>query len=189
MGLSSNCCYSNIGSVSAEQHSVGAKVSATEPTPSPPPAQGLSRPPWHEAVGTRPWHASRSPTRRSGGEESQRAGGEHERGATARTAKRNDGHTHRAGPPEGRANATARDDTARDDTDVTSVHARTSSTHAPQRRVAGPTRPNRARGLFWCALSRGGAAEGRIGAVVVFVWVASAGAACAWCLTGGGVVG
>jgi hypothetical protein len=26
-------------------------------------------------------------------------------------------------------------------------------------------------------------------AVVVFVWVASAGAACAWCLTEGGVVG
>ena len=26
-------------------------------------------------------------------------------------------------------------------------------------------------------------------AVVVFVWVTSAGAACAWCLTGGGVVG
>ena len=26
-------------------------------------------------------------------------------------------------------------------------------------------------------------------AVVVFVWVDSAGAACAWCLTGGGVVG
>ena len=128
----------------------------------------------HVRLGTRPWYASRATTRRSGGEESQRAGGEHERGATARTAKRNDGHTHRAGPPEGRANATARDDTARDDTDVTSVHARTSSTHAPQRRVAGPTRPNRARGLFWCALSRGGASEGRIGAVVVFVWVASA---------------
>lgn len=130
----------------------------------------------HVRLGTRPWYASRATTRRSGGEESQRAGGEHERGATARTAKRNDGHTHRAGPPEGRANATARDDTARDDTDVTSVHARTSSTHAPQRRVAGPTRPNRARGLFWCALSRGGASEGRIGAVVVFVWVTSAGA-------------
>lgn len=97
----------------------------------------------HVRLGTRPWYASRATTRRSGGEESQRAGGEHERGATARTAKRNDGHTHRAGPPEGRANATARDDTARDDTDVTSVHARTSSTHAPQRRVAGPTRPNR----------------------------------------------
>ena len=64
------------------------------------------------------------------------------------TAKRNDGHTHLAGPPEGRAGATACDDTARDDTDVTSVHARTSSTHAPQRRVAGPTRPNRARGPF-----------------------------------------
>lgn len=130
----------------------------------------------HVRLGTRPWYASRATTRRSGGEESQRAGGEHEGGATARTAKRNDGHTHRAGPPEGRANATARDDTARDDTDVTSVHARTSSTHAPQRRVAGPTRPNRARGLFWCALSRGGASEGRIGAVVVFVWVTSAGA-------------
>lgn len=130
----------------------------------------------HVHLGTRPWYASRATTRHSGGEESQRAGGEHEGGATARTAKRNDGHTHRAGPPEGRANATARDDTARDDTDVTSVHARTSSTHAPQRRVAGPTRPNRARGLFWCALSRGGASEGRIGAVVVFVWVASAGA-------------
>ena len=123
----------------------------------------------HVRLGTRPWYASRATTRRSGGEESQRAGGEHERGATARTAKRNDGHTHRAGPPEGRANATARDDTARDDTDVTSVHARTSSTHAPQRRVAGPTRPNRARGLFWCALSRGGASEGRIGAVVARV--------------------
>ena len=138
----------------------------------------------HVRLGTRPWYASRATTRRSGGEESQRAGGEesqrvggeHEGGATARTAKRNDGHTHRAGPPEGRANATARDDTARDDTDVTSVHARTSSTHAPQRRVAGPTRPNRARGLFWCALSRGGASEGRIGAVVALVWVASAGA-------------
>ena len=154
----------------------------------------------HVRLGTRPWYASRATTRhsggeesqraggeesqraggeesqRAGGEESQRAGGEHEGGATARTAKRNDGHTHRAGPPEGRANATARDDTARDDTDVTSVHARTSSTHAPQRRVAGPTRPNRARGLFWCALSRGGASEGRIGAVVALVWVASAGA-------------
>ena len=44
------------------------------------------------------------------------------------------------------------------------------------RRVAGPTRPNRARGLFWCTLSRGGASEGRIGAVVVLVWVTSAGA-------------
>ena len=62
------------------------------------------------------------------------------------TAKRNDGHNHLAGPPEGRAGTTARDDTARDDTDVTTVRARTSSTHAPQRRVAGPTRPNRARG-------------------------------------------
>lgn len=135
----------------------------------------------HVRLGTRPWYASRATTRRSGGEESQRAGGEHERGATARTAKRNDGHTHLAGPLEGRADATARDDTARDDTarddtDVTSVHARTSSTRAPQRRVAGPTRPNRARGLFWCALSRRGASEGHIGAVVVFVWVASAGA-------------
>ena len=118
---------------------------------------------------TRPWYASRSPTRRRAGEESQRAGGEHKGGATARTAKRNEGHPHRAGPPEGRADATARDDTARDDTDVTSVRARTSSTHAPQRRVAGPTRPNRARGLFWCALSRGGASEGRIGAVVARV--------------------
>lgn len=143
----------------------------------------------HVRLGTRPWYASRAATRRSGGEESQRAGGEHEGGATARTAKRNDGHTHLAGPPEGRADATVRDDTARDDTDVTSVHARTSSTHAPQRRVAGPTRPNRARGLFWCTLSRGGASEGRIGAVVVLVWVTSAGAACAWCLTEGGVVG
>lgn len=85
------------------------------------------------------------------------------------TAKRNDGHTHLAGPPEGRAGATVRDDTARDDTDVTSVHARTSSTHAPQRRVAGPTRPNRARALFWCALSRGGTSEGRIGVVVARV--------------------
>ena len=100
----------------------------------------------HVRLGTRPWYASRAATRRSGGEESQRAGGEHEGGATAMTAKRNDGHTHLAGPPEGRAGATARDDTARDDTDVASVHARTSSTHAPQRRVAGPTRPNRARG-------------------------------------------
>ena len=50
MGLSSNCCHSNIGSVSAEQRSVGAKVSGAEPTPSPPPAQSLPRPPWHEAV-------------------------------------------------------------------------------------------------------------------------------------------
>ena len=87
------------------------------------------------------------------------------------TAKRNDGHNHLAGPPEGRAGTTAREDT-----DVTSVRARTSSTHTPQRRVAGLTRPNRARGLFWCSLSRGGASEGRIGAVVVFVWVTSAGA-------------
>ena len=59
------------------------------------------------------------------------------------TAKRNDGHTHLAGPLEGRAGATACEDT-----DVTSVRARTSSTHAPQRRVAGLTRPNRARGPF-----------------------------------------
>ena len=49
MGLSSDFRYSNIGSVSAERHSVGAKVSDTEPTPSPPPAQSLPRPPWHEA--------------------------------------------------------------------------------------------------------------------------------------------
>ena len=130
MGLSSDCRYSNIGSVSAEQRSAGTKVSGTEPTPSPPPAQSLSRPPWHEAVvrgrGTRPWYASRSPTRRQAGEESQRAGGEHEGGTTARTAKRNDGQTHLAGPPEGRAEATAREVT-----DVTSVRARTSSTHAP----------------------------------------------------------
>lgn len=171
MGLSSNCCHSNTGSVSAEQHSVGAKVSATEPTPSPPPAQGLSRPPWYEAV-----------VRKQGNDTPQRR-----RGVTAgrrRARKRRDSKDSEAQrrahppsrPPEGRANATARDDTARDDTDVTSVHARTSSTHAPQRRVAGPTRPNRARGLFWCALSRRGASEGHIGAVVVFVWVASAGA-------------
>ena len=121
----------------------------------------------HVRLGTRPWYASRAATRRSGGEESQRAGSEHEGGATARTArtaKHNGGHTHLAGPPEGRAGATERDDT-----DVTSVLARTSSTHTPQRRVAGPTRPNRARGLFWCSLSRGGASEGRIGAVVVLV--------------------
>lgn len=52
------------------------------------------------------------------------------------TAKRNDGHNHLAGPPEGRAGTTAREDT-----DVTSVRARTSSTHAPQRRVAGPIGP------------------------------------------------
>ena len=135
----------------------------------------------HVHLGTRPGYASRARTRRRADEESQRADGEHEGGATARTAKRNDGHTHRAGPPEGRAGATvrddtARDDTARDDTDVTSVHARTSSTRAPQRRVAGPTRPNRARGLFWCALSRREAPEGRIGAVVALVWVTSSGA-------------
>ena len=185
MGPSSDCRYSNIGSVSAAQRSAGAKVRKCQTQSRHHPRR--RRRVCHVRLGTRPWYASRAATRRSGGEESQRAGSEHEGGATARTArtaKHNGGHTHLAGPPEGRAGATERDDT-----DVTSVLARTSSTHTPQRRVAGPTRPNRARGLFWCSLSRGGASEGRIGAVVVFVWVTSTGAACVWCLTGGGVVG
>ena len=62
------------------------------------------------------------------------------------TAKRNDGHTHLAGPPEGRAGATARDDTARDDTDVTSRACSNQQHSRATRPVAGPTRPNRARG-------------------------------------------
>ena len=166
MGLSSNCCHSTIGSVSAEQRSVGAKMSGAEPDTIP--AAGANSATFALARG----RGTQAGQRHAAAAARSHSGP----AASTKEAKRNDGHTHRAGPPEGRANATARDDTARDDTDVTSVHARTSSTHAPQRRVAGPTRPNRARGLFWCALSRGGASEGRIGAVVVFVWVTSAGA-------------
>ena len=175
MGLSSNCCHSNIGNVSAEQRSLGAKVSGAEPTPSPPPPQSLPRPPWHEAVvrgrGTQAGHRHAAGPARSHSEpaaSTKEARQQGERSSTTGTPT--EPARRKAAPAPQRAT------TPRDDTDVTSVRARTSSTHAPQRRVAGPTRPNRARGLFWCALSRRGASEGHIGAVVVFVWVASAGA-------------
>lgn len=127
----------------------------------------------HVRLGTRPWYASRSPTRRQAGEESQRAGGEHEGGATARRAKLNDRHTHLADPLEGRAGATARDDTARRHR----RHERACSNQQHSRATTTRSRPNTAQSgprTIWGALSRGGASEGRIGAVVVFVWVASA---------------
>lgn len=166
MGLSSNCCHSNIGSVSAEQHSVGAKVSDIEPTPSPPPAQGLSRPPWHEARVRK--QGNDTPHRRRGVTAGRRRARKRRDSKDSEAQRRAHPPSRPAGRPRRRRSGLR--------TDVTSVHARTSSTRAPQRRVAGPTRPNRARGLFWCALTRGGASEERIGAVVVFVWVASAGA-------------
>lgn len=91
------------------------------------------------------------------------------------TAKRNDGHTHLADPLEGRAGATARDDTARRHR----RHERACSNQQHSRATTTRSRPNTAQSgprTIWGALSRGGASEGRIGAVVVFVWVTSAGA-------------
>lgn len=166
MGLSSNCCYSNIGGVSAEQHSVGAKVSATEPTPSPPPAQSLSRPPWHEAV-----------VRKQGNDTPHRR-----RGVTAgrrRARKRRDSKDsqaqRRAHPPSRPAGRPRRRHSARRHR----RHERACSNQQHSRATTTRSRPNTVQSgprTIWGALSRGGASEGRIGAVVVFVWVTSAGA-------------
>lgn len=159
MGLSSNCCHSNIGSVSAEQHSVGAKVSGTEPTPSSPPAQSLSRPPWHEAVvreqgsdtppGRRGVTASRRRARRrrnSKDSEAQRRAHPSSRPA-GRPRRRHSGLRHRR-------------------------HERACSNQQHSRATTTRSRPNTAQSgprTIWCALSRRGASEGRIGVVVARV--------------------
>lgn len=72
MGLSSDCRYSNIGSVSAEQRSAGTKVSGARPAACPPASQSLSHPVWYEAVARKRINA----TRRLG-EESKRANAGH----------------------------------------------------------------------------------------------------------------
>lgn len=72
MGLSSDCRYSNIGSVSAEQRSAGTKVSGARPAARPPASQSLSRLAWYEAVARKRINA----TRRHG-EESQRTNAGH----------------------------------------------------------------------------------------------------------------
>ena len=58
-------------------------------------------------------------------------------------------------------------------------HERACSNQQHSRATTTRSRPNTAQSgprTIWCALSRRGASEGRIGAVVVLVWVASAGA-------------
>ena len=72
MGLSSDCRYSNIGSVSAEKRSAGTKVSGARPAARPPASQSLSRLAWYEAVVRKRINA----TRRHG-EESKRANAGH----------------------------------------------------------------------------------------------------------------
>lgn len=72
MGLSPNCRYSNIDSVSAEQRSVGTKVPGARPAARPSASQSLSRPAWYEAVVRKRINA----TRRLG-EESKRAAAGH----------------------------------------------------------------------------------------------------------------
>ena len=171
MGLSSNSCHSNIGRVSAEQHSVGAKVSATEPTPSPPPAQSLSRPPWHEA-GVRKQVTDTPPGQRGVTASRRRAG--RRRNSKDSEAQRR-AHPPSRPPGRPRQRHSARRHSARRHR----RHERACSNQQHSRATTTRSRPNTAQSgprTIWYALSRRGASEGRIGAVVVFVWVASAGA-------------
>ena len=165
MGLSSNCCHSNIGRVSAEQRSVGAKVSGAEPTPSPPPAQSLPRPPWHEAV-----------VREQGNDTLQRRRGvaAGRRRARRRRDSKDSEAQRRAHPPSRppgrpRRRHSARRHRRRERACSNQQHSRATTTRSrPNTAQSGPR-------TIWCSLSRRGASEGRIGAVV-FVWVTSTGA-------------
>ena len=166
MGQSSDFRYSNIGSVSAEQRSAGTKVSDTEPTPSPPPAQGLSRPPWHEAVVRK--QGNDTPQRRRGVTAGRR------RGRKRRDSKDSQAQR-RAHPPSRPAGRPRRRHRARRHR----RHERACSNQQHSHATTTRSRPNTAQSgprTIWYALSRRGASEGRIGAVVVFVWVTSAGA-------------
>ena len=164
MGLSSNCCHSNIGGVSAEQHSVGAKVSDIEPTPSPPPAQGLSRPPWHEAVVRK--QGSDTPHRRRGVAAGRRR-------ARRRRDSKDSEAQRRAHPPSRPAGRPRRRHSARRHR----RHERACSNQQHSRATTTRSRPNTAQSgprTIWCSLSRRGASEGRIGLWWWLVWVTSA---------------
>ena len=159
MGPSSNCCHSNIGSVSSEQHSVGAKVSDIEPTPSPPSAHSLSRPPWHEA-GVRK-QGSNTPQWRQGVAAGRRR-------ARRRRDSKDSEAQRRAHPPSRPAGRPRRRHSARRHRCL----ERACSNQQHSRATTTRSRPNTAQSdprTIWCALSRRGASEGRIGAVVVLV--------------------
>ena len=164
MGLSSNCCHSNIGNVSAEQRSVGAKVSGAEPTPSPPPAQGLSRPPWHEAVVRK--QGNDMPQRRRGVTAGRRRGRKRRDSKDSQAQRRAHPPSRPPGRPRRRRSGLRH-----------RRHERARSNQQHSRATTTRSRPNTAQSgprTIWYALSRRGASEGRIGAVVVFVWVTSA---------------
>lgn len=159
MGLSSNCCHSTIGSVSAEQRSVGAKVSGAEPTPSPPPAQTLPRSPWHEAVVRE--QGSDTPQRRRGVTAGRRR-------ARRRRDSKDSEAQRRAHPPSRPAGRPRR----RHSGLRHRRHERACSNQQHSRAITTRSRPNTAQSgprTIWCALSRRGASEGRIGAVVARV--------------------
>ena len=172
MGLSSNCCHSNIGSVSSEQHSVGAKVSDIEPTPSPPSAHSLSRPPWHEAVVRK--QGGDTPQRRRGVTTGQRRGvAAGQRRARRRRDSKDSEAQRRAHPPSRPAGRPRRRHSARRNSARRHRrHERACSNQQHSRATTTRSRPNTAQSdprTIWCALSRRGASEGRIGAVVVRV--------------------
>lgn len=164
MGLSSNCCHSNIGSVSAEQRSVGAKVSGAEPTPSPPPAQTLPRSPWHEAVVRE--QGSDTPQRRRGVTAGRRR-------ARRRRDSKNSEAQRRAHPPSRPAGRPRRRHSARRHSARRHRrHEHACSNQQHSRATTTRSRPNTAQSgprTIRCALSRRGASEGRIGAVVARV--------------------
>ncbi len=167
MGPSSDCCHSNIGSVSAEQHSVGAKASDTEPTPSPPPTQSLSRPPWHEA-GVRK-QGNDTPQRRRGVTTGR------QRRVTAgrqRARRRRDSKDSEAQRPAHSPSRPAGRPRRRHSARRHRRHERACSNQQHSRATTTRSRPNTAQSgprTIWGALSRRGASEGRIGAVVARV--------------------
>ena len=152
MGLSSDFRYSNIGSVSAEQHSMGAKVSDTEPTPSPPPAQSLSRPAWHEAVVRK--QGSDAPQRRRG----VTAGRQRARRRRDSKDSKDSEAQRRAHPPSRPAGRPRRRHRARRHR----RHERACSNQQHSHATTTRSRPNTAQSgprTIWYALSRRGASE------------------------------
>ena len=124
----------------------------------------------HVRLGTRPGYASRAATHRSGGKESQwRRGVAAGRRRARRRRDSKDSETQRrAHPPSRPAGRPRRRHSARRHR----RHERACSNQQHSRATTTRSRPNTAQSgprTIWCALSRRGASEGRIGAVVVRV--------------------
>ena len=159
MGLSSNCCHSNIGSVSAEQRSAGTKMSGARPAARPPASQSLSRPAWYEAVARKRINATLQ--RRRGVTAGRRR-------ARRRRDSKNSEAQRRAHPPSRpagrpRQRHSARRHRRRERACSNQQHSRATTTRSrPNTAQSGPR-------TIWCSLSRRGASEGRIGAVVALV--------------------